>query len=81
MDALDLASLTAVQVKQWRRLCLFVQKLHAKDLVPERVLLVLTSVSALAKRGTNHPTLILTLTLTLSLRESAARLDTGKCPR
>lgn len=45
VDATELGNLTTLQVKQWGRLCSLVQKLHAKELVPERVLLVLASVS------------------------------------
>lgn len=45
MDAADLENLTAVQRKQWGRLCSFVRRLHVDKLVPQRVLLVLMSVS------------------------------------
>ncbi|CAN0009641.1 unnamed protein product, partial [Ectocarpus fasciculatus] len=43
VEAAALEKLTPLQVEQWGRLCSFVKRLHADELVPERLLLVLLS--------------------------------------
>lgn len=45
VEVLALEKLTPLQNEQWGRLCSFVQRLHADELVPQRLLLVLLSVS------------------------------------